>query len=194
MNRIQYAAIACMAGGVLFFALNIAGATGVVQEQSRIFDVLGFVLLFGLMGGPLGLLALRAVGDGWRGRIGVIGASITLLGLLSYLVGVLYTSLVDPEMGIFYALGALLSGVGMLPLGIAVAIARRLTGWQRFAPLLVGLYYMLMIPIQIIFLLIVISRRRLSCSACGASPGHCWAMPSYHLRPNSGMLVCTLVG
>jgi hypothetical protein len=103
------------------------------------------------MGGPLGLLASGAANGGQTGRAGLIGAIISLLGLLSYLIGVLYTSLVDPEMGIFYALGALLSGVGMLPLGIAVLWARRLGGWQRFAPLLVGVYYALMIPIQIVF-------------------------------------------
>jgi hypothetical protein len=57
-------------------------------------------------------------------------------------------------MGIFYALGALLSGVGMLPLGIATLMARRLPGWRRFAPLVVGLYYILMIPIQVVFFII----------------------------------------
>jgi hypothetical protein len=54
-------------------------------------------------------------------------------------------------MGIFYALGALLSGAGMLALGVAVALARRLGGWRRLTPGLVGLHYLLMMPIQVVF-------------------------------------------
>jgi hypothetical protein len=35
-----------------------------------------------------------------------------------------------------------------------VLLAPRLRGWQRFAPLLVGVYYALMIPIQIVFFIV----------------------------------------
>jgi hypothetical protein len=58
-------------------------------------------LLLGLMGGPLGLLAIAAAGAGKTGRVGSIGAVISMLGLVFYFIGVLYTGLVDPEMGIF---------------------------------------------------------------------------------------------
>ena len=151
MNRIQFLGLACLAGGLLFAGLNSIEEFGLAQLPTNVAFVIGVTLLIGLIGGPLGLLALRAAGSGRTGRAGTIGAGIALLGLVSYLVGQLYTTLVDPEMGIFYALGALFSGVGMLVLGIAVLLARRLRGWQRFAPLLVGGYYALMIPIQIVF-------------------------------------------
>jgi hypothetical protein len=143
--------LACLVGGLLFAGINAIEAFGLVQSPASLFFVISVMLLLGLIGGQLGLLAIGAAGGGRIGRAGLIGAIISLLGLCLYLVGVLYTSLVDPEMGIFYALGTLLSGVGMLPLGIAVLLARRLPGWRRFAPLLVGVYYALMIPIQIVF-------------------------------------------
>jgi hypothetical protein len=151
MNRIQLLGLACLVGGLLFAGINAMEDFGLVQSPASVFLVISVMLLLGMIGGPLGLLAIGAAGDGRMGRAGLVGAIISMLGLCSYLFGVLYTSLVDPEMGIFYALGALLSGVGMLPLGIAVLLARRLRGWRRFAPLLVGAYYALMIPIQIVF-------------------------------------------
>jgi hypothetical protein len=150
-NRSQLLGRACLAGGMLFAGLNSLEDLGLAQSPPGLLLVIGVVLLLCLMGGPLGLLASSAAGSGRTGRTGIIGAIISLMGLLFYLVGVLYTGLVDPEMGIFYALGALLSGVGMLLLGIAVLLAKRLEGWRRFTPLLVGAYYVLMIPIQIVF-------------------------------------------
>jgi hypothetical protein len=151
MKHVQLFGLASLTGGLLFAGINVIGALGIAQGASAVFGLLGVVLLLALTGGPLGLLVLRAAGSGRTGRVGLIGALITLLGLFSYLVGVLYTSLIDTAMGIFYALGALLSAVGMLPLGIAVLMVWRLPGWRRSAPLLVGLYFVLMIPIQIVF-------------------------------------------
>ena len=52
-------------------------------------------------------------------------------------------------MGLFYALSALLSGVGMLITGLAVALARRLADWRRLTLALEGLYYLLMILIRL---------------------------------------------
>jgi hypothetical protein len=42
----------------------------------------------------------------------------------------------------------------MLTLGGATSMARRLQGWRRIAPVMVGIYYACMIPIQIIFFII----------------------------------------
>lgn len=57
-------------------------------------------------------------------------------------------------MEFFYPVGALLVGVGMLTLGIVMFVARALTGWRRMAPLFVGLYYVVMIPFQIVFFIV----------------------------------------
>ena len=120
------------------------------QSPTLILDVLGVLLLLCLVGGPLGLHALDAFGQGRMRRLGRAGVIITLIGLLVYLIGV-FANRLNPELGILYALGALLSGLGMLLAGVAVLVARQWSGWQRFAPFLVGLYYVIMLPIQVVF-------------------------------------------
>lgn len=149
-NSIQLSGLACLVGGLLWLVVNIAGAFGLPLGPPVVEGLLGVLLLLGLRGGPLGLLTLRAAGSGRTGRVSAI---VTLLGLVSYLTGqALQTALglATSEIGIFYAAGALLVGLGMLLLGITVLLARRLAGWRRFAPLSVGLYYAAMIPVQIV--------------------------------------------
>lgn len=153
-SRVRLLGLACLVGGLLWWVLNISEPLGLPLGPPPVDGLLGVLLLAGLMGGPLGLLALQAAGDGRTGRIGRIGAVVALLGLLSYLAGQLLQTvlgLATEEIGIFYAAGALLVGLGMLALGIAALVARRLTGWLRFAPLTVGLYYAAMIPVQVLF-------------------------------------------
>lgn len=145
-DQIRLAGIACLLGGLLFCGINL------YPEQSAplLQDGLGVLLLLGLLGGPLGLRGLAGFGQGWTKRLGSVGTIIALLGLFAYLVGV-FANRLNPELGFLYALGALLSGLGMLLAGIATIAAQQIVDWRRFAPLLVGLYYVLMLPIQIIF-------------------------------------------
>jgi len=143
--------LACMVGGLLWWLLNASEAFGIPLGPRVVGGVIGVVLLVGLMGGPLGLLALRATG---RLKPGLAGITITIIGLISYLTGQLLQTafgFVTQEIGIFYAAGALLVGLGTLLLGIAAILARRLSGWRRYAPLSVGVYYALMIPVQVVF-------------------------------------------
>jgi hypothetical protein len=151
VNTIRLAGLGCLIGGLLFFSLNLVPGLGPDGPLALLSNLLSVLLLLGLLGGPVGLIAMGAIGEGRTKLAGRIGAGVALLGLLSYLGGVVYTTLVDPSMGLFYALGALLSGVGMLIMGVAVILARRLGGWRRLTPALVGLYYLLMIPIQVVF-------------------------------------------
>ena len=143
--------LACMVGGLLWWLLNASEAFGFPLGPPVVEGAIGVVLLVGLMGGPLGLLALRGTG---RFKMGLAGTTITVLGLISYLIGQLLQTafgFATQEIGIFYAAGALLVGLGTLSLGIAAILARRLSGWRRYAPLSVGVYYALMIPVQVVF-------------------------------------------
>ena len=146
--------LACLTGGLLWLAINAAQAFS-VPLGSPIMGLVGTLALAGVTGGPLGLLALRAFGNGGVGWFGKISAAVTLIGMLSYLAGYsLETVLGIPvdELGMYYAAGSMLVGLGMLPLGTAAIVARRLAGWKRFAPLSVGLYHVGMVPLQIVFL------------------------------------------
>ncbi|MBW8347842.1 hypothetical protein K0H71_00085 [Bacillus sp. IITD106] len=153
MERIRLAGIACLTGGLLWALLVIVDPLEAVP--SIISDLLiPLPMLICLACGPLGLFMLRAIGKGRMKWVGHIGTSITLLGICSYLAAALSKYIVGYEVEFFYPVGALLLGVGMLMLGIAVFVARRLTGWHRMAPLFVGVYYVAMIPFQIIFFII----------------------------------------
>ncbi len=152
-NRVRLLGIACTIGGLLWWLLNASEPLG-IPLAPVLGGVIGVVLLAGLMGGPLGLLALRATG---ASRMGLAGAIVTLVGLLSYLAGQLLQSVFGiaiQEIGTFYATGALLVGLGTLLLGIATVLEKRLMGWRRFAPLSVGLYYAAMIPVQIVYFIV----------------------------------------
>jgi len=145
-------------GGLAWFALCLLVASGIERSWNPAASNLLFALTnLCLMGGPIGLLILRAAGDGWKLRAGLTGASVTLLGQCSYIAGASYTFVAGEENGFVHssrALGALLIGVGMLTLGSATSMARRLPRWRRIIPVTVGLYYACMIPIQITFFII----------------------------------------
>jgi hypothetical protein len=155
-SRIWLLGLACWLGGLLWLVFNITGALALPLGPPIVEGTLGMLVLVGLMGGPLGLVALRTGGSGRPGRVGRVGAIVALLGLFSYLIGHTTQSvfvLATEEIGIFYAIGALLVSLGMLPLGIAALLARQLLGWRRFAPLSVGAYYATMIPMQVVFVI-----------------------------------------
>jgi hypothetical protein len=145
--------MACLAGGLLWLVINAAQAIS-LPLGGPVLGLVGTLTLVGLMGGPLGLLVLRAAGNGLMGWVGKVGAAIVLAGLLWYPAGEVLQpalGLSTGEMGIFYAAGVLLVGLGMMSLGIAAISARRMAGWKRFAPLSVAAYYVAMIPIQVVF-------------------------------------------
>jgi hypothetical protein len=84
--------------------------------------------------------------SGWR----KFSLFIPVIGCLSYQVGAITGYFGEPII-IFYPLGALLTAVGMIVVGIQVIMAKQLKQWKRFTPLLVGLYpFIVMFPIVMI--------------------------------------------
>jgi hypothetical protein len=108
-----------------------------------------------LAGGSIGLLALGAAGTGRLKAMGVAGAVISLLGLVSYITGSLCIYVFSDRAfkQLFTPGGSFLLTLGMLLLGIAVLKARKLRGWRGAAPLLVSLYFPLQFPLQLLLFL-----------------------------------------
>lgn len=154
---IRLTGLATLLGGLLWVVLVIVDP---LEEVPSIVTglLIPLPMLLCLACGPLGLLILRSSGEGGKRRVGLIGTSIALLGICSYLAATLSKYIIGYEVEFFYPIGALLIGIGMLILGITVSRARRLPGWRRMAPLFVGLYYVLMIPFQIVFFIIPVGQ------------------------------------
>ena len=90
-----------------------------------------------------GLMRAGAAGDGWFGRISLglffLGWAALASALLASALGL--PSISDgPVADVLILIGAIASTLGGFLAGIAVAVARRLRGFWRFAPLIQGLY------------------------------------------------------
>ena len=110
-----------------------------------------FVALAGYLVMLLGLWKSKAAGDGIFGRISL---GIFIAGLVSLLIAWL-AQLIKKDPNFFlYPVGGIFQLLGGLLTGIAVVTAKRWDGWQRFAPLIQGLYYLLLF-----FLLVVSSNQ-----------------------------------
>lgn len=94
--------------------------------------------------GVVGLARSGAAGDGWLARVGLWIALAASALFLPFEVLVA----INLELGgTLLGLSALVQGLGLLLAGIAVLRARRWGDWQRFTPLLCGLYtFLALIP------------------------------------------------
>jgi hypothetical protein len=94
--------------------------------------------------GVLGLARSGAAGDGWLAKLGLGLALATSALFLPFEVLVA----INLELGgALLGLSALVQGLGLLLAGIAMLRAGRWPGWQRFTPLLCGLYtFLVLIP------------------------------------------------
>lgn len=96
------------------------------------------------------MLLLHKLNLNGRGFWRKFSLLIPVLGSLSYLTGIISMFIGQPII-IFFPTGALLTGLGMVIVGIQVVRTGKLGAWKRFTPLLVGLYpFVIMFPIVII--------------------------------------------
>jgi hypothetical protein len=96
------------------------------------------LLLVGVVG-----LAFSGVTSGW---FGTIALGIALLGRVVFVLAEIHASILVED-SILLPVGALITAVGMTLVGIAVLRTRRWRGWERFTPLLVGVYpFLVMFP------------------------------------------------
>jgi hypothetical protein len=107
-----------------------------------------FIALAGYLIMLLGLWKSKAAGDGIFGKISL---GIFIAGLVSLLIAQIAQWLTNNPDFFLFPVGGILQLLGGLLTGIAVVTAKRWNGWQRFAPLVQGLYYLiaLFLPIAI---------------------------------------------
>jgi hypothetical protein len=114
-------------------------------------QILFFIALAGYVVLLLGLWQSKAVGDGIFGKISV---GLFIVGLVALLIAQIVQWLTNNSDFFLFPVGGILQLLGGLLTGISIATSKHWDGWQRFAPLLQGLYFLIAL-----FLPIVISNQ-----------------------------------
>jgi hypothetical protein len=121
------------------------------RENPLVIGIASSIFMAGWICSNIGMQRMQATGTGAGGRAVLI---IQLIGLvLACAFGFIEaTGLLDENNIVFIVTDAAwpLSMLFMLVVGIAVLLAKRLSGWQRFVPLLCGLAF----PVSIILSLV----------------------------------------
>ena len=143
-NRVQVAGTAGMAGAVLWIiSIVLEYSLGLEPPGSGALfvanQVLAFVALAATSLAFVGLLwggALKA----WFGKL-AIGFYVLAYALI-IIAGILALFISNEESAVFllFPIGGLLSTVGVVLTGIAVAVQGHWSGWQRFMPLIHAAY------------------------------------------------------
>jgi hypothetical protein len=148
LGKVRTAGALCAVGGAGWLVTGLL-ASAISRPHSvayALMQVPWIIVQLLLLVGVIGLAFSGAV-SGWLGGIAL---GIALLGRVVFVVAEIHSSIVVDD-SILQPLGAVITAVGMTLVGIAVLRTRRWGGWQRFTPLLVGVYpFLVMFPFVII--------------------------------------------
>jgi len=146
LGRLRAAGVLCAVGGADWLAngvlsLVISQPSGMGFAISEVFWIaIQSLLLIGVVG-----LALSGAAPGWFGGIAL---GIALLGRVVFVLAEIHSLSIGDDTSFLLPLGALITAVGMTLVGIAVLRAKRWGGWQKFTPLLAGIYpFLAMFPL-----------------------------------------------
>jgi hypothetical protein len=114
-------------------------------------QIMFFIALAGYLTMLLGLWKSKAAGDSVFGKTSL---GIFIAGLVSLLIAQIVQWLTKNPDFFLFPVGGIFQLLGGLLTGIAVVTAKHWDGWQKYAPLLQGLYYLI-----VLFLPIVISNQ-----------------------------------
>lgn len=137
LSKVRTAGLLCAVGGAGWL-VNGIGSLELSQPNGTglaIWGVFWIVIQSLLLIGVVGL-ALSGVAPGWFGGISL---GLALLGRADFVVAEVHSLIIGYDSDLL-PLGALITAVGMTLVGIAVLRAKRWGGWQRFTPLLAGIY------------------------------------------------------
>ena len=150
-NRVQLAGIAGTGGVVLWIvAIVLEYSLGLEPPGSGplfvVNQVLAFIALAATSLAFVGLLWGGAL-KGWLGKLAVglyvlAYALVIIAGILALFIGN-----EDSPIFLLFPIGGLMSTLGVVLTGIAVAVQGHWSGWQRFMPLIHALYVFLAIDL-----------------------------------------------
>jgi hypothetical protein len=152
-NQIRISGIVGMASaGLWLVALFIEYGYGLQPpgdgSLSYLADqIIFFIALAGYLIMLLGLWQSRAAGAGLFGKISL---GIFIAGLVSLLIAQIVQLLTNNPDFFLFPVGGIFQLLGGLLTGTVVVTAKRWTGWQRFAPLLQSLYYVIALFLPIV--------------------------------------------
>ena len=138
LSKVQTAGVLCAVGGAGWLvngvvSLVLGQLSGAAFAISEVFWIgIHVLLLIGVVG-----LALLGVAPGWFGGIAL---GIAVLGRVDFVLAEIHSLSIGDDTSFLLPLGALITAVGMTLVGIAVLRANRWGGWQRFMPILGGVY------------------------------------------------------
>lgn len=153
-NRIRRAGRILIAAGLLWavaivieyrFGLKPPGHSTLYYINQSMF----FVAQAGYVTGIIGVIWARAAGDGWFGKLAL---SLFVFGWVVLLVAQPLAWITGNNNLLLFPVGGLAALVGGLLAGVAVVVARRWSGWQRFSVLLYALYYFLVMMLPLIIM------------------------------------------
>lgn len=145
----RYAGILGMFGALLFFvgllieyryALFPPGSGSLFVINQIMFDVAMSSILVMLWG-------MRNARAGGNGRFARITLTIFPIGWAALILGDIISLISGNFDNLLFPLGGLTMMIFGLLAGIAVAIGKQWSGWSRFAPLLQGVYFLLVMMI-----------------------------------------------
>ena len=177
LDRVRTASVLCAVGGAGWLvngvlSLVISQPSGAAFVAAQVFwIIIQSLLLIGVVG-----LALSGAAPGWFGGIAL---GIALLGRVDFVLAEIHSLVIGDDDSFLLPLGALITAVGMMLVAIAVLHAKRWGGWQRFTPLLVGVYpFVTMFP----FIFITEEPSMLAITGWGLP----WLLLGYAIWSNSG--------
>ena len=164
LGKVRTAGVLCAVGGAGWLVNGMVnGVVSLVTSQPygvisqpygmvfAIADIFWVVIQSLLLIGVIGLV-LSGAAPGWFGGIAL---GLALLGRVDFVVAEIHSLInvlvIGEDTSVLLPLGALTTAVGMTLVGIAVLRAKRWGGWQRFTPLLTGIYpFVAMFPFLLI--------------------------------------------
>jgi len=151
-SRVRFAGICGICGSVVWIiAILVEYRFGLQPPNTGtlfyINQAMFLVAMSGFVMSIVGLMWARAAGNGWFGKIAL---GLFALGWIVLIIAGIMAPITGNYDLPLFPIGGLVSTVGGLLAGVAVAVAHRWRGWQRWSVLVYSLYYLIVLFLPII--------------------------------------------